>query len=219
MSADHSQRGRVRAGGREVARLSDRHAKILAAMFWATQQSGRTIAYEDIVVEAFRRFPEDFQLRGYPEYPDSSDIHKPLYLALSKAGYVSGAKKKFRLTPLGQQVAEQAARTLSGARGMVDTGRLTRDDQADLARMKSTRAYRMVAEGNSRAVVDSDFYAFFKVSVRTKRHEFAGRLQAVEALLQRGRDAGQPVADVVAASDFLLKRFEDLIREIMGGAE
>ena len=37
------------------------------------------LKYEDIVVKAFELYPEEFALRGYSQYPDSSDIHKPLY--------------------------------------------------------------------------------------------------------------------------------------------
>ncbi len=53
--------------------------KLLAVMFDLCKGEPKALQYEDIVVTAFTRYPEDFQLRGYPQYPDSSDIHKPLY--------------------------------------------------------------------------------------------------------------------------------------------
>ena len=51
-----------------------RPEKILSVMFTLAKGEPKALQYEDIVVAAFQRFPEDFQLRGYPQYPDSSDI-------------------------------------------------------------------------------------------------------------------------------------------------
>src|SRR5947207_12305284 len=62
----------------------------------------KTHSYEDIVVSAFEHFPTEFAMRGYPQYPDSSDVHVPLYKELKSAGYVVGApNKRFRLTAAG----------------------------------------------------------------------------------------------------------------------
>ena len=44
--------------------------KILAVMFDLSKAESKALQYEDIVVEAFKRYPEDFQLRGYPHYPE-----------------------------------------------------------------------------------------------------------------------------------------------------
>ena len=46
--------------------------KILAIMYELCKGAPQALLYEDIVVAAFKKYPEDFQLRGYPEYPDSS---------------------------------------------------------------------------------------------------------------------------------------------------
>ncbi len=82
-------------------KLSDKHCKILAAMRELSPDSPRRLRYEDIVVKAFEMFPREFQLRGHPEFPDASDIHKPLYGPLKRMGLVTAANKRFRLTQRG----------------------------------------------------------------------------------------------------------------------
>jgi hypothetical protein len=201
----------------ERKRLSERHAKILLAMYHRSGGTTKLLPYEDIVVEAFERFPEDFQLRGHPQYPDASDIHKPLYEKLSKDGYVSGANKQFKLTRLGLATAENLAGRESALKEGKPEVRVDRDDERELARLRSTRAHDLYSRGSGGSVVDSDFYAFFKVSPRTKRHEFAGRLRAAEDLLGRAAGAGRDVDDLESTREFLIERFRaDVIEPILG---
>src|SRR5262245_12423231 len=88
----------------------------------------RPLKYGDIVVEAFKMLPDESALRGHPEFPDSSDIHKPLYGPLKRAGFVIAAQKSFRLTSRGVERAEQlvakAGKKLEESR---DGNRLARD--------------------------------------------------------------------------------------------
>lgn len=69
--------------------------KILLAMLRLSEGSSRALEYEDIVVQAWKLFPEDFGLRKYVgEYPDASDIHKPLYGPLKERGFVLSGNKQ-----------------------------------------------------------------------------------------------------------------------------
>jgi len=62
-----------------------RRQMILLAMRKVAGDATRLCAYEDIVVEAWKLFPQEFGLRGYADkYPDSSDLHKPLYGSLKR---------------------------------------------------------------------------------------------------------------------------------------
>ena len=197
-------------------RLSDRHAKILMALYEAAEGTNRLVAYEDIVVRAFKAFPSDFQLRGYPEYPDASDIHKPLYLALSKAGYVTAVNKQFRLTPLGARVAQQLLEVADGTAKSGPQGRIGREGERELTRLRSTRAHGLVAGGEPAGIVDTDFYAFFKVSVRMKPAEFSGRLNETARLLADARESGYDVEDLMATERYLLQTFAPLVKEMRG---
>ena len=119
-----------------------RPEKIILAMNTLSGGTSRPLRYEDIVVKAFEMFSEDFALRGYPKYPDSSDIHKPLYGPLKRAGHVLAGNKQFRLTPKGLERARQLStlgRKIERTRGE----RLSRDKEVEIQRIVQTEAFRL----------------------------------------------------------------------------
>src|SRR5438132_5483567 len=119
-----------------------RPEKILISMRSLAGGTTKPCKYEDIVVKAFSMFPKDFTLRGYPKYPDSSDIHKPLYGPLKRAGYVLAGNKQFRLTQKGLERARQ----LSASGRKIDktaAERHSRDKDAEIPRIFQTEAFRL----------------------------------------------------------------------------
>ena len=72
----------------------ERPQKILLTMLELSGGTTKSLKYEDIVVGAFKKFPDEFALRGYPEYPDSSDIHKPLYASVDTSNPASRGHPK-----------------------------------------------------------------------------------------------------------------------------
>src|SRR5436309_8563380 len=114
----------------------ERPEKILVAMYRLSNGHTEFLEYEDIVVKAFEMFPDEFALRGYPQFPDSSDVHKPLYGMLKRRGLVRAAHKTFALTSKGvetaQRLAETAGVSLDEARS---ADRMTRDVKTEVDRM------------------------------------------------------------------------------------
>src|SRR5262249_39823895 len=155
----------------------ERPEKIVVAMFKLSGGKTTALKYEDIVVEAFKLFPDEFALRGYPEYPDSSDIHKPLYGVLKRGGLVRSANKTFSLTQrgieVGRRMAEASSRAPTAPRR---ADRMTRDVELEVERMAGSAALRLHVEENDARILDTDFYAFLGCTVRTPRNEFLGRL-------------------------------------------
>lgn len=79
---------------------------VLLAMCRFSNASQEPIPYAEIVLQAWRDYPETFSLRGHPEHPDASDIHKRLYGPLKAAELVeSMGNKVFRLTEKGIEQA------------------------------------------------------------------------------------------------------------------
>lgn len=149
--------------------------KILAAMFELARGHSKPLHYEDIVVFAFRKHPQDFQLRGYPEYPDSSDLHKPLY-AMKRDGLVrSASDKSFLLTARGIEVA----RELIGA-AETPHDRLTKQEENEIKRITKSPAFDLFQRGEAAKLLDTDFYDYLGASVRTPKGDFLGRLTVVE---------------------------------------
>ena len=149
--------------------------KILAVMFELAKGQSKPLHYEDIVVFAFRKHPQDFQLRGYPEYPDSSDLHKPLY-AMKRDGLVrSASDKSFILTARGLEVA----RELIGA-AETPHDRLTKQEENEIKRITKSPAFDLFRRGEAAKLLDTDFYDYLGASVRTPKGDFLGRLALVE---------------------------------------
>lgn len=201
----------------------DRHNKILIAMLEVSGASTRLCAYEDIVVAAWKRFPQEFGLRGYvSDYPDSSDLHKPLYGPLKRDGYVKVQNKKFGLTEAGLAVA---AELNSGAGGGSAASRVRRDQVIEIERLAKKPSVRLVQQGSEGELLDSDLYDFYGVTVRTKPADFIGRVNTVDRAIDAAVLIKDPsldavwVAWVAKTRDALKQHHSELIAELTSTSE
>jgi hypothetical protein len=197
---------------------AQRPEKILIAMYILSNGTTRSLKYEDIVVKAYRMFSDDFALRGYREYPDASDIHKPLYGPLKRAGYVLSANKMFRLTEKGLAHAERLMKAYKAVSSdeFVGTGtgdRLDRESKAELDRIVESEAFRLFVEGKRDNILDTDFYAYLQTTVRTPRNEFLGRLQTVEDAVKYASTINEdPRYGVVQQlHQFMMEKFREIV--------
>jgi len=201
-----------------LLRLAPRVELVLLALYHLGPE--KTHSYEDIVVSAFKQFPKDFAMRGYPEFPDSSDIHVPLYKELKAAGYVVALpNKRFRLTSSGFERA-RARLAASGAGDAQAVARTRRATAMELKRLANTEAARRYAENRMDTVLDTDFHEFFGTSVRIDDREFRGRLNQVKEWIGFGLQDGVPEArplDNVRKA--LLEKFAVELVEPRGGVE
>jgi hypothetical protein len=182
--------------------------KILSVMFDLSKAESKALQYEDIVVAAFKRYPEDFQLRGYPQYPDSSDIHKPLY-KMKREGLVRSANKSFMLTPMGLEVAQKLAGTPE-----VSRDRLTKPEETEINRILKSQAFQLFQEGHNSKILDTDFYDYLGVSVRTPKGDFLGRVATVtQAVAAHGAKRNDTLSEVLAKlHEWIVVRFNDEIQ-------
>ena len=190
--------------------------KILIAMRELSGGTGKSLKYEDIVVKAFTLFPSDFALRGYPQYPDSSDIHKPLYGPLKRGGFVLAANKTFRLTPLGIERANDLADAQGESQANAKNGiRLPRDQRLEIDRMLQSEAFKLHYNDRPDKILDTDFYGFVGCTVRTSPPDFEGRLSVTDQVLRAALEAGYPTAEVAKALSAtwqdVQRQFHDLI--------
>ena len=197
-----------------------RPEKILLAMYELSGAKPTPLEYEDIVVKAWRLFPEDFGLRKYVrQYPDASDIHKPLYGPLKDRGFVLSGNKKFRLTEKGLAYASELDKVrrgrldTEGTAGGTKADRLSKDKEIELKRIVDTDAFRYFAAGQPEKILDTDFYAYLGTTVRTEKHAFLGRLHTVtEAVADAARISQNPKHQLAAQlHEYVCKRFADII--------
>jgi hypothetical protein len=205
-----------------TSRTRERPEKILVAMLRLSSGTTRSLKYEDIVVEAFKMFPDEFALRGHPEYPDSSDIHKPLYSVLKRGGFIRSSNKTFALTARGVEKAQELRR---GAGDQIDVPRdgrrMPRDAQLEVERMAKSAAYVLFVNEQPEKILDTDFFAFLGCTVRTPRNDFAGRVATIESAIATANEIGQPDEETATslkkAWAFLRKKFQSLIERRNGG--
>lgn len=212
-----------------ASRRRERQEKILRAIYMVAGGTTKMCAYEDIVVQAWKLWPEEFGLRGYErDYPDASDLHKPLYGPLKRDGLVRspGQKsapgmKRFGLTERGIESVRRVKN--AGATAPSQRGRLGRDERAEILRLADRPAVRMLP--NPAELLDTDLYDFYGVTVRTSPAEFAGRLKTVDAAIDAAIKAKDPsvdidkVAMVAATRDALKEQHADLIAARAGVKE
>jgi len=178
--------------------------KILAVMFDLCKGEPTALQYEDIVVAAFKRYPEDFQLRGYPQYPDSSDVHKPLY-EMKQQGLLRSANKTFELTVRGLDVASRLVHSEGE-----NKDRLTKLEENEINRIVNSAAFKLFQDGSKEAMLDTDFYEYLGVTVRTSRANCLGRLSNVEhAIAAHKKKRADNLSPVLRElHDFLLSKFK-----------
>lgn len=193
----------------DPTRLAPRNEKILMAMYHLGPE--KTHTYEDIVVSAFEHFPDDFAMRGHPKYPDSSDVHKPLYKELKAAGYVLARNKRFRLTPSGVERSRELVD--GGGRRAPESGaRIDRDTATELKRLMKTQAAERYATGKFASVIDTDFNEFFQTSVRLGNRDFQGRLAQTKQMIAKGVAAGSREAQALERVRVaLLEQFREMV--------
>ena len=194
--------------------LRGRPRKILEALFSLSPDGPHLVTYEDIVVKAWELYPDDFGLRGYSDqYPDSSDIHVPLYKELKSGGLVATGptrQKKFQLTAAGWDVARSLFG--SGEKAAETSGRLSRSASEELRHLERATATLLYLDGQQEEVLDSDFFAFYRTSVRAPNREFESRLaQTRRAIDEAVEKKDSRAAPLHALDEFLREKFADII--------
>ncbi|QQG51084.1 MAG: hypothetical protein HZB75_01055 [Candidatus Saccharibacteria bacterium] len=188
-----------------------RGEKILIVLYELSGKSGKSIRYEDIVVKAFKKFPQDFHLKGYPEYPESGDlVHKPLY-DYKKKGLVVAGQKMFALTPKGLVAVEKLISLIDGL-NVVNTERFSRDIEKEVSRAVKTQGFALFVDGEADKIIDTDYFNYLGTTVRTPRNEFIGRMKTMKDVIAVVVDIDNPKYMKLAEyHSFLEKKFSDLV--------
>jgi hypothetical protein len=189
--------------------------KVLLTLYRLSREGRKKVRYEDIVVQAFKDYPTDFQLKGYPQFPDSGDaVHKPLY-DYRKKGMVSASNKMFSLTPHGLTEVQRLQAIEGGKPPSARLGhRIERDSQIELERVKHLEGFKLFLSDRQGEIVDSDLFEYLGVSVRTTRNDFIGRLEAVKSAVLDISEANpnDPVLGAITRfHQFMMDRFANEI--------
>lgn len=189
-----------------------RGEKILITLYRLSGKSRKSIRYEDIVVSAFKTYPDDFHLKGYPEYPESGDlVHKPLY-DYKKKGLIIAGNKMFALTEKGLVAVEALQNAIDGHE-IINTERVSRDIEKEINRVTNTPGFRLFLKGEDKSIVDTDFYDYLGVTVRTSRSDFIGRLNTMSDVIKITKSNKNDIfRKLLEYHTIMTTRFNDIIQ-------
>ncbi len=193
-----------------------RSEKILIFLYEQSTKGFNKIRYEDVVVGLFKKYPNDFHLKGYPEHPDTGDlIHKPIY-DFKKKGLVEVYNKVISINIRGKEFAQN----LIGQEGSYDQGadnnRLSRSTDVEAKRVAQLEGFRLFLNGEGDKLAENDFYNYLGVTVRTQKNSFIGRLETMNVITNeleniKGNEKLRKIHDY---HNFLTSKFAHVIKYI-----
>jgi hypothetical protein len=206
-------------------KLSVADKLVIAA--YALEQTGCTpFTAEDLVVAAWRSYPDTFGLPGHTDgegrslYPDSNRVFAEIMGSkpIRQRGYlIKVGNKMYQLTEAGTHYAG-ALHSPAGGAEKVGLGRDTKDELDRLLKAKATEKFR---SGRADDITFHDACGFWKISARSTAIEFTGRYSNIDKLLNSARTAAQEKGivlrhggETITLTDLnSLQELQQLIRE------
>lgn len=184
--------------------------KLLIVIYKMSLEKQNTLKYEDIFVKAFKKYPDDFHLRGYPEYPDTGDsTQRPLY-SLRKNGLIQVRNKFVTITEKGIAFANQLMKEqLSPLRKSPQ--KLSRDIMNEVERIKNTEAFQLFIIDKKDQIVDTDFFAYLGTTVKTERTDFKARIKTIKDVIEAIK-ANTEYKLIIDLHKYLFETFRDIIK-------
>lgn len=185
--------------------------KLLIVIFKMSLKQKKPLKYEDVYVKAFKKYPNDFQLRGYPDYPDTELMSKKIY-DLRKNGFLQIHRKFITITEKGKTLAEELSRSGTKHSDKNDLSKtLSRDILNQIERIKNTDAFQLFANDKKDQIVDTDFFAYLGTTVRTERTDFIARIKTVKDVIERIKTSPE-YKTIGELHNYLFEKFKDIIK-------
>lgn len=165
-------------------RLSlDEEVLLAASDFESNDQP--TFTAEDLVIAAWKKFPDSFGMEGHPQYPDSNRVYTKL---MGKKGLVGRGwlakvgEKRYQLSEAGRIMSKALVCTPAPDIGLRAV--LTRDQKLILDRLLSSRAVTKLEASGPDGVGFHDACSFWDISPRSNASTLKARLQTVQAIIE-----------------------------------
>lgn len=198
-----------------VGKLSQAE-KVLLSMHKVSNGTYERVAFEDIVLQAWRDFPENFSLPNHPEYPDAAIVSKRLYGDLiTKRLVVSLRNGVYRLSDKGL-LESQKILNLTSPRDDIPKNnvQLNRDEEQFLDNALRSKTFSVWKMGNKDDLIDYDVRVFFQFSTGTPIRERKRRLESAREVIEKALALNMPDAiDLKGLFHFLIEKFPQLFQE------
>lgn len=158
--------------------------KILLTISNITKSTNKKIKFEDIAVALFKKFPKDFHLKGYNEYPDSGDSVKRALYTLRDRGVLSVNNMIFSLTEKGIDMGKNLSKYTKNEK-IIEKDNLDRYILNEINRIKNLESFNLFREGKFSEISMTDMFGYLGVSVRTKRMDFKAKLNFMDEVMKK----------------------------------
>lgn len=156
--------------------------KILLVLYRLAKGKKSNLKFEDIVVALYKKYPEEFNLKGYPEYPDADLIRRPLY-RFRDEGLLDARNMVFVFTNKGLEIAGKINNRV-GKKKVRSEQVFDRYIESEIRRILSTNAYKLFIRNEQAKILDTDFFDYIGVSVRADKKVFKNRINVLNEMSQ-----------------------------------
>ena len=184
--------------------------KILFTIFKMSDSKKVALKYEDIIVETFRLFPDDFHIQYYPQYPDSDMFRRAIYFDLREKGYLRIAKKECILTDQGIAIAIKLQKIISGKSSSTVKSDSDANTRRELNRILNLPGYKMYMNDKLNELIDQDLYDFYKITVKTSPIEKFGRINQTNRMIEYSLKLGIIPLSLKEYIEYLQQKFQAL---------
>ncbi len=143
--------------------------KILIVINELTNIHKKIITVEDVAVELWKKYPSEFCMRGYPQYPNV-DIQKYITKLLEN-NYIIGGVSGYKITQKGIDHSKSLIDTKNNnKKDIINTKEIPRFVEIELDRIIKSKIYKYYSENKSittLSFVESDYFDFLGTSSRS----------------------------------------------------
>ncbi|SRR5581483_853344 len=188
---------------------------VLLAIYRVSQMVGNRIPFEDLVVQAWKDYPDQFSLRNHPEHPDSYRVYNRIYTTLiTERWLVSLRKQVYRLTDKGIEIARELESRSSVKEEKIKINNLTRDEEEFFNHAIKSRALATWKQNKKVDLIDYDARLFFQFSTGTPIRERKRKLENAQDAIQKALALELPEAvNLNDLFQFFIKKFPSLFEE------
>lgn len=190
---------------------------ILLTIYRLSKTLGNRVPFEEIVVQVWKDFPENFSLTNHPEYPDSYPVSKRIYSDLiTERLVVSLRKQVYRLTDKGLDLAVKlhSQSSLKSKKHAANVVQLNREEEEFFQHAIKSRAFSAWKQGKGNDLIDYDARVFFQFStgtpVRERKRKLENARDAVDKAVALGLLEATTLNDLFL---FFTKKFPALFEE------
>ena len=182
--------------------------KILLLLLELSGEMKKNLKFEDIAVALFRKFPNDFHLKGYQKYPDSGDsIKRPLY-TFRDNGILIARNMVFSLTDKGLEISKKVKKYIIG-KSIQTEENFDRYIEKEIKRISSLNSLNFFLQKKFDEILDIDFFDYLGVSVKTERMNFKARLNIIKEVAKILRDQKDDRFKILYEfHDFMFRKFK-----------